>query len=240
MKNERLLIVSAHAGDFVWRSGGTIAKYIEEGAEVKLVVLSFGVRGESNDLWKKGNQTYDNVMKIRLEESQKAAKILGLTDYEYWGLVDYPIELNREYLEKLVVTIREFRPTVILTHDEKDAFNPDHDAVRKYVHQASVMSNSAGVEIENLKVTKQMKIFGFEPHQTEISNFYPDVFIDISSTFDKKIKAMECFQAQKHLIDYYSKRATIRGNNARRISGNSDIEYAETFKSFYPRVTNKF
>lgn len=57
MENERLLVISAHAGDFVWRSGGTIAKYIEEGAEVELVVLSFGVRGESNDLWKKGNQT---------------------------------------------------------------------------------------------------------------------------------------------------------------------------------------
>ena len=28
MQDERLLVVSAHAADFVWRAGGTIAKYV--------------------------------------------------------------------------------------------------------------------------------------------------------------------------------------------------------------------
>ena len=32
-----LLVVSAHAADFVWRSGGTIAKYVKHGASVHLV-----------------------------------------------------------------------------------------------------------------------------------------------------------------------------------------------------------
>ncbi len=240
MKNERLLVISAHAGDFVWRSGGTIAKYIEGGASVKLIVLSFGVRGESNDLWKEPGQTYENVRNIRRGESEKAAKILGLSDYEYWDIMDYPIALDGDTLNKIVFKIREFRPTVIITHDRKDAFNPDHDAVRKMVHQASVMSNSAGVVIEDMPVTTQMKIFGFEPHQTEISEFYPDVFIDISETYDKKVEAMNCFLAQKHLIEYYSNRAMLRGNNARRISGDKTIKYAETFSSFYPRVASKF
>jgi LmbE family N-acetylglucosaminyl deacetylase len=35
-----MLVVSAHAADYVWRSGGTIAKYIAEGADVHVVVLS--------------------------------------------------------------------------------------------------------------------------------------------------------------------------------------------------------
>ena len=45
MQDERLLVVSAHAADFVWRAGGTIAKYVKNGAQVHLVVLSVGVRG---------------------------------------------------------------------------------------------------------------------------------------------------------------------------------------------------
>ena len=52
INGKKMLVVSAHAADYVWRAGGTIAKYIKHGAEVHLVVLSFGGRGESNDLWK--------------------------------------------------------------------------------------------------------------------------------------------------------------------------------------------
>ena len=50
IEGKKVLVVSAHAADYVWRAGGTIAKYIKHGAQVHVVVLSFGVRGESNDL----------------------------------------------------------------------------------------------------------------------------------------------------------------------------------------------
>ena len=48
----KLLVISAHSADFVWRSGGTIAKSVEQGAETLVVCLSFGERGESGELWK--------------------------------------------------------------------------------------------------------------------------------------------------------------------------------------------
>ena len=44
IKDKKVLVVSAHAADYVWRSGGTIAKYIKHGADVHVVVLSFGIR----------------------------------------------------------------------------------------------------------------------------------------------------------------------------------------------------
>ena len=53
IKDKKVLVVSAHAADYVWRSGGTIAKYIKHGAEVHVVVLSFGIRGESAAQWRK-------------------------------------------------------------------------------------------------------------------------------------------------------------------------------------------
>ena len=42
-----LLVVSAHAGDFVWRAGGAIALHAARGWQVKIVCLSYGERGES-------------------------------------------------------------------------------------------------------------------------------------------------------------------------------------------------
>jgi len=50
------LIISAHAADFVWRSGGAIALHAKLGYEVSVVCLSYGERGESARLWKRGNR----------------------------------------------------------------------------------------------------------------------------------------------------------------------------------------
>ena len=79
-QNTSLLVVSAHAADFVWRGGGTIAKYVKHGARVKVVILSYGARGESNELWNVEGQTMDNVKRIRHEEIVAAAKCLGVAD----------------------------------------------------------------------------------------------------------------------------------------------------------------
>lgn len=240
MKDKRMLVFSAHAADYVWRAGGTIAKYINHGADVTVVVLSYGVRGESNYLWKEANQTIDNVKAIRHEESLSASQKLGIKDIEFWDLEDYPISATRDVLDRITKKIREVRPDIILTHDTKDVINPDHDIVRQLVFQASIMSNSAGVQIYKLPVTKQMMIFGFEPHQTELSNFKPGTFIDITETYDAKVEAMNCFKAQQHLIEYYKQRAFLRGNHARRLSGNQNYKYAECFSNFFPRVASEF
>ena len=104
IEGKKVLVVSAHAADYVWRSGGTIAKYIKHGAEVHVIVLSFGVRGESNDLWKKDGATYESVKAERFAETQAAAKILGIEHIEFWDLPDYPMApaLNEETRIRLV------------------------------------------------------------------------------------------------------------------------------------------
>lgn len=240
MKGKRLLVVSAHAADYVWRAGGTIAQYLQGGGTVKVIVLSFGVRGESSDLWKTPGQTAEAVKAIRKKETTAAAGCLGLTDLEFWDLGDYPIRLDPQQEERMVRTIRTFRPDAILTHDRSDILNPDHNKVHEFVFRCSVMSNSSGVEAGDAPATKQMGIFGFEPHQTELSGYCPDCFLDITASFPQKVAAMNCFEAQKHLIEYYRQRAEMRGNHARRLSGNQSVRYAESFSRMFPSVTKEF
>lgn len=236
----RLLVVSAHAGDFVWRGGGTIAKYIKHGAKVSLVILSYGARGESNDLWNIPGQTLENVKAIRRQEIEAAAGHLGITDIEIWDLQDYHMQVNQELSDRMLKKIREVQPTDILTHGPKDAFNPDHELVSTFVFEASVLSTSNGVRMSGTERCKQSRLFGFEPHQAEISDFKPEVIIDISETYEQKLAAMNCFKAQQHLIDYYSAKALIRGNQARRCSGNNNYQYAEAFTRFFPYVGGAF
>ena len=234
IKGKRMLVVSAHAADYVWRAGGTIAKYIKEGADVHVVVLSFGVRGESNDLWKQEGATADSVKAVRRAETKAAAEVLGVEQIEFWDLQDYPMQFNTELEERLVRKIRAVQPDIILTHDRYDVLNPDHNQVSDFTYRCSIMSNSNGVKLEGTKTTKQMRIFGFEPHQTELSDFKPDSLIDITDVYEQKITAMKCFKAQSHLIEYYTQRAFLRGNHLRRISGNQSFKYGESFANYFP------
>jgi 4-oxalomesaconate hydratase len=240
VKDKTILVVSAHAADYVWRSGGAIAKYIKNGASVHVVVLSHGVRGESNDLWDEPGQTVENVKKIRETESRSAAKELGVTHIEFWDQDDYPMILGQECQKKLLLKIRSTQPNIILTHDKTDILNPDHNAVHDFTFQCSVMSNSNGVITPGYPTTKQMAIYCFEPHQTEISNYTPGIFIDITESYEQKIAAMNCFKAQKHLIEYYTQRAFMRGNHARRLSGIKSYKYAESFAPVFPVIAGEF
>lgn len=236
--NTNVLVVSAHAADFVWRSGGAIAKYVKNGANVHLVILSYGARGESNDLWNVEGQTLENVKETRKGELLAAAKCLGLSEdkVDIWDYQDYHMDITEERMEQLTRKIREVQPHIIISHGPRDAFNPDHEAVSKFVFDAAVLSTSNGVRLEGTKTCKQAKLFGFEPHQSEISSFNPDVILDITDVYEQKKEAMACFKAQGHLISYYGYKAELRGNHARRCSGNNSYKQAEAFSRFFPLV----
>ena len=232
---KKLLVVGAHSGDFVWRAAGTIAKSIEEGGATLVIALSYGERGESGELWKEDpKRSEESVKIIRREQAQKAADIIGSPiQFLDWG--DYPMLLTDERIKQLTTIIGDFAPTVILTHSEKDPFNPDHPLAFQAVQRARLLSSGAGVP-SAFKNIDPPAWFSFEPHQPEISGFLPDTFIDISSVMDKKLAAMNCMGAQNYLKDYYAELAGRRANHARRISGKKDIKFAEAHQSMVPRV----
>ena len=71
-----LLVVSAHAGDFVWRAGGAIAAATMRGEKATVVCVSYGERGESASQWLQG-KSLDEIKTIRRDEASAAASALG-------------------------------------------------------------------------------------------------------------------------------------------------------------------
>src|SRR6188768_3215829 len=70
------LVITAHAGDFVWRAGGAIALASSRGERVTIACLTYGERGESAKAWRQG-KTLEEIKGIRREEAEKAAATLG-------------------------------------------------------------------------------------------------------------------------------------------------------------------
>jgi 4-oxalomesaconate hydratase len=231
------LVVSAHSADFVWRCGGAIALYAERGYKVLVVCLSFGERGESGKLWKQGNMTLDQVRDARREEATTAAHALG-GEPIFFDLGDYPMRVDEDAINKLVDLYREHRPEFVLSHSLEDPYNFDHPLAAKVAQEARIIAQAHGHNPEEGAIGAP-GVFLFEPHQPEQCNWKPQVFLDITSVFDKKQKAFEAMAAQEHLWDYYTRVALQRGVQAKRNSG-KDIKYAEAYQRIFPLVTESF
>jgi 4-oxalomesaconate hydratase len=232
-----VLVVSAHAADFVWRAGGAIALYASRGCRVRVLCLSYGERGESEKLWKQPGMTLEQVKKVRRRESELAAEILG-AEMRPFDVGDYPLRPTRELVEELVQEFRQIQPTVVLTHSLMDPYNGDHAESARLTMEARVFAQAAGYPSEAKKLGAP-PLFLFEPHQPEMCEFKPQVLLDITPVFDLKRKAMECMEAQEHLWDYYTELARRRGTQAVRNSGKKEIVYAEAYQRIYPQVTDE-
>jgi 4-oxalomesaconate hydratase len=234
---KNMLVVSAHAADFVWRAGGAIALYAGRGWRVSILCLSYGERGESERLWKMPGMTLARVKEERRAESEKAAALLG-AEIRFFDAGDYPLRLTEKLEQDMVAEFRSGQPEIVLTHSSSDPYNLDHGDACQATLRTRVYAQAAGYPLEGKKLGAP-PVFAFEPHQPEQCEFKPQVLLDITSVFDQKRKAMESMQAQEHLWEYYTDLAKRRGVQAVRNSGRSGIKYAEAYQRFYPQVTEE-
>ena len=95
-----MLIVSAHAADFVWRAGGAIGLHTLNGGMATVVSLSYGENGESGDLWREPGQTVEAVKSHRHAEALAASTALG-AEFIPMDLGDYPLEVSGASMQKL-------------------------------------------------------------------------------------------------------------------------------------------
>ncbi|MEV0614119.1 PIG-L deacetylase family protein [Nonomuraea sp. NPDC050404] len=234
-----LLVVSAHAGDFVWRAGGAIALAAARGERAKVVCLSFGERGESAKAWRAG-RTLEEIKAIRREEAENAAATLG-AEIEFFDAGDYPLLESPELVDRLVGVYRELAPDVVLTHPQADPYNGDHPAAARMALQARVLAQAIGYDAPGEPLGAP-PVFFFEPHQPEQCDFKPDLLLDITPVFDRKRKAMECLPAQQHMWDYYTDLAKRRGVQLKRNAGpNLGLAHdtmGEAYMRLYPQVTD--
>jgi 4-oxalomesaconate hydratase len=221
----------------VWRSGGAVAKAVENGGTAEVIALSYGERGESGELWKQEGQTVENVKRIRHGEAEAAAGALGAS-FRCLDLGDYPLQIDADALNEIADAIRAFAPDVLITHTDRDPFNPDHPVASVAVDRARGLAAGAGVE-SGFATVSPPALFLFEPHQPELCNFTPTTFVDITSVIERKKAAMAEMKAQQYLQTYYAQRAEQRANHARRASGDKSVQYAEAFQRVIPQVVSE-
>jgi 4-oxalomesaconate hydratase len=231
----RLLVVSAHAADFVWRAAGYIAVVTAADGVAHVLCLSFGERGESPGAWKQPGMTLERVKEIRRAEAQAAGDVLGATMH-FLDKGDYPLPGGDEILLELAELMRELQPEVILTHSKVDPYNYDHPLAADLTLRARAVAQALGRKSRHPPLGAP-PAFRFEPHQSEMCEFMPDVLVDITAVFDRKLEAMAAMRSQDHLARYYHGLAERRGVQAVRNGGSGAIRYAEAYQRVFPQVS---
>ncbi len=142
MSELRLLSVHAHPDDEASKGSATIAKYVAQGVEVMIATCTGGERGDVLNPKINTPENLANLTEIRRKEMQASIAVLG-TKHTWLGFQDsgWPegepkpplpkgcfADISREEAAKpLIKLIREFRPQVIITYDEKGGYpHPDH------------------------------------------------------------------------------------------------------------------
>ncbi|WP_041307282.1 mycothiol conjugate amidase Mca [Intrasporangium calvum] len=139
----RLMAVHAHPDDESSKGAATTAKYVAAGAAVMVVSCTGGERGDIlNEKLKNDPQILRDIAQVRRNEMKAAQEVLGV-EHTWLGFVDSglpegdplpPLPAGCFALEDLDVTtealvrvIREWRPHVMTTYDEKGGYpHPDH------------------------------------------------------------------------------------------------------------------
>lgn len=187
MRGKRILGIFAHPDDEAFGPGGSIAKWVKEGAEVYLLCATKGEAGA-------------NAGK-RDQELLEAAKVLGVKEVEFLGFIDGEINnKDLQILEKVITEkINDLKPDVLLTFDITGVSGHlDHIAVASATCQS----------FKNTDVVKQLLLYAVLKEHTDLMGDYfifrpdgrkkeeIDRVEDIAEVWDQKLEAMYKHKSQ--------------------------------------------
>jgi LmbE family N-acetylglucosaminyl deacetylase len=177
---ENVLVFCAHPDDEVFGLGGTIAKYSQEGKKVIIIVCSYG---ENSLPWLKEKE----VAETRKKECLAASEIIGVSKTIFLGLKEGLIDnADIETVEKIKNAIKEYAPEKVFLHSIDDP-HIDHKAVYRLVLKLLIVVGYKG-EVYAFDVWNPINF---------TKRASPKLYVDITKTFGRKIRAIKMFKSQK-------------------------------------------
>ena len=228
LKNRKILVIAAHPDDEVLGCGGTIARAVKEGSQVYTLIVGEGKT--SRDIKRDRDSKLDEIKNLN-DEIIKANEVLGVKEVFVESLPDNRFDdLNLLDIVKVIEKYKnKLKPDIVFTHFEKD-LNIDHQLLAK-----AVITATRPLPGETVKEVYSFEILSSTEWNYPLS-FVPDTYIDVTSTFELKVKSMDCYKSE--LRDYPHTRSLegIKNNSkywAMRTGINGYVECFKTLRRVY-------
>jgi len=131
----KIIVFAPHPGDEIWGCGGTIAKKINEGHDILIVIITDGRLALLESLGIDSNPSPEELKEMRKEDSVRATGVLGVQKENliFLDFVDGTLKENEMEAQKEILRIlSENSPLEVYYTYEKDA-HPDHRTTNNIV-----------------------------------------------------------------------------------------------------------
>ncbi len=222
--NNTILVVAAHPDDEVLGCGGAMARHVEAGDEVNVVILAEGITSRYEQRKHEGQQ--DELSALG-QAARKANDLLGVKSLVLHDLPDNRIDsLDRLDVIKTVENfIERIKPDILYTHHGGD-LNIDH----RRIHEAVVTACRPMPHNHGIHTLLFFEVASSTEWQTPGSAipFTPDWYVDISDTLELKLKALQVYESE--MRSWPHARSVVALEHLARWRGSTiGVEAAEAF-----------
>ena len=183
----RIIMIGAHPDDCDLSGGGTAALFASMGYQVEFLSVTNGDAGHQTE---KGEE----LASRRLKEAKEAARRLGVT-YEVLNNHDGQLLPTLEVRYEIIKKIREWQADVVISPRPND-YHPDHRYTGVLVQDAAYMVAVPNIVPETPPLKKNPLFLYFQDRFQRPNPFRPDIAIDITPVFEKKIDALDAHESQ--------------------------------------------
>lgn len=188
---ERVLVIVAHPDDADFGAAATVAKWVRDGTVARLVCCTSGDAGADD-----ARTDPLQLARRREDEQRSAARVVGYDGVDFLHRPDGALENDLALREQLVRIIRQFKPDAVMSmdptvviHDRGWIQHVDHRMAAMAAVDAVYPAARNALAFPNLVIDE-----GLEPHTVkDLYMFFtdqPNVWVDVSDTFDTKIAAL--------------------------------------------------
>ena len=195
------IAIAAHPDDIELMMAGTLLLLKEAGYEIHYLNLSGGNCGSLE-------YDADTTREIRLEESRKAAEILGAHFHSPF-CNDLEIFYELQTLRKLAAIIRAVKPNIVLTHSPED-YMEDHTNTCRLAVTATFARGMPNFQSMPAKPTDtyDCTLYHALPHTLQDPlrrQLIPGSFVNTTSVYETKLEALKAHQSQQSWLDVSQK-----------------------------------
>lgn len=182
-----VIVIGAHPDDADGSTGGTAIKFAELGHNVLFVSLTNGDAGHQS-------MGGGALAKRRRIEAEEAAKRFGV---KYVVLENHDGELlpTLELRKDVIRLIREWNADIVIGPRPND-YHPDHRNTATVIQDAAYLVIVPNVVSDTPPLKKNPVFLYAQDRFQKPYPFEPDIVVDISDVFDKKIYAMAAHESQ--------------------------------------------
>ena len=231
------MVIFAHPDDAEFVSAGTAAVWAEQGCEITYLAGTSGDKGASDP-----DIPTRKLIETREQEQRNAAEILGVKHVEFLRYEDATLVADLDLRLAITRMIRKHKPEAVICQDPSKRYesrdyiqHPDHIAMGEAALAAIYPSARDHLTFPQLVEE------GYEPHKVKyvfmIGAPEPDVWIDTTHVFDKKVAALKAHTSQVEGFDPTDLlrtwgRDTAAAARQKGFSTSWEMELAEAYKLF--------